>query len=616
MYARGSATDELSTTQAALDSLGRSICIGLFLVAGVWCLVLPPADGAQRWAAATVSLLAAAGMWAISSRTGTWAAYARWVLPPLTIVALAGLQLAAGDAGWWLPLETAAMGALMATAMMQPPLRSAVAALVMMVATIVPAVVAPAPSVDSAGLTSYRALQLFIAYAISLVGSVGLRRAEQRAGAQRRESDEALLAELRKQSRSDAQNSLQRVLHDTALNTLEAVANGVPEQRWRQLRRRCAADVAAVDRMADVGPPTEVATLLQNLSDQGIGIEADVEWLSDPPALVQEVVLAAVEEAVRNAAKHSGAQVVQLRALVTADSLVVEVVDGGAGFEVTQPGRLGVQASIVASMESVGGYAVVASEPGLGTRVSLRWDRARRQLASMMSGMRRRLVRVFAAAAAVSLLSFMIFTVTDPGLASPGLRIAAIVVTAAMVLILVRSALHGGVGRIEFLIVLVGLALLTLLLPWSDPYCASFQSSYPFDLRALLMSTIALTVVRARQLVMALTVLVVGSAFGNAVWLQLGSSCGWTYLMISGVAATIAIGAFGFAQNMDSQRSLLAAKVVSAEQDFGCPHCVWCWCLSYVCSMLWVVGIGVVHGGVRGVAAGVPTYEPGRGTAH
>ena len=310
MNARGSATDELSTTQAALDSLGRSICIGLFLVAGVWFLVLPPAQGTQLWVAATVSLLAAAGMWAVSGRTGRWAVDVQWVLPPLIIVALAGLQLASGDSGWWLPLDTASMGALMATAMMQSPLRSAAAALVMMVATIVPALVSPAQSVDSAGLTSYRALQLFIAYAISLVGSVGLRRAEQRAGAQRRESDEALLAELRKQSRSDAQNSLQRVLHDTALNTLEAVANGVPEQRWRQLRRRCAADVAAVDRMADVGPPIEVATLLQNLSDQGIGIEADVEWLSDPPALVQEVVLAAVEEAVRNAAKHSGAQVV------------------------------------------------------------------------------------------------------------------------------------------------------------------------------------------------------------------------------------------------------------------------------------------------------------------
>lgn len=87
----------------------------------------------------------------------------------------------------------------------------------------------------------------------------------------------------------------------------------------------------------------------------------------------RRAVLQAAREASVNAAKHSGADVVDIFAEVDGDGVEVFVRDRGAGFDVESipDDRLGVRRSIIARMERHGGSAQIRSAPGEGTEVRL-----------------------------------------------------------------------------------------------------------------------------------------------------------------------------------------------------------------------------------------------------
>jgi signal transduction histidine kinase len=74
-----------------------------------------------------------------------------------------------------------------------------------------------------------------------------------------------------------------------------------------------------------------------------------------------------------NAAKHSGADKIDVYAESTGSALEVFVRDRGRGFEpATVPlDRMGVRGSIVDRMQRHGGEATVRSAPGEGTEVRL-----------------------------------------------------------------------------------------------------------------------------------------------------------------------------------------------------------------------------------------------------
>ena len=74
-----------------------------------------------------------------------------------------------------------------------------------------------------------------------------------------------------------------------------------------------------------------------------------------------------------NAAKHSGAQRVDVYAEVTGDAADVFVRDRGRGFEesAVPTDRLGVRNSIVDRMRRHGGSAEIKTAPGKGTEVRL-----------------------------------------------------------------------------------------------------------------------------------------------------------------------------------------------------------------------------------------------------
>ena len=84
-------------------------------------------------------------------------------------------------------------------------------------------------------------------------------------------------------------------------------------------------------------------------------------------------LVAATREALQNAAKHSGAQRVDVYAEVGADGVEIFVRDRGVGFDpATVPAdRLGLRGSIVDRMVRHGGSSDVRSQPGDGTEVRL-----------------------------------------------------------------------------------------------------------------------------------------------------------------------------------------------------------------------------------------------------
>ncbi|MCA0294277.1 MAG: hypothetical protein LCH96_02985 [Actinobacteria bacterium] len=148
--------------------------------------------------------------------------------------------------------------------------------------------------------------------------------------------------------RSSAAGELARELLDTGLSRPGVEASDL---------RRAAFDVAA---------------------GQGVRLRWDVLSEGPPPATVNQALESAVGEAIRNAARHSGATLVTVSGEVGPVRCHVTVTDAGSGFDATAPptGRMGIPTSIVAQLGAVGGRAQVLSEPGAGTQVRLSWEPA------------------------------------------------------------------------------------------------------------------------------------------------------------------------------------------------------------------------------------------------
>lgn len=174
-----------------------------------------------------------------------------------------------------------------------------------------------------------------------------------------------------------------RLVHDTVINTLGALANGgAGVDDLDLVRARCARDITTVasivedaDLLARTGGIREGHDLLGiRVVERGLtgaGLRAQEGLL--PPASV-EVLARASTELVRNAAKHSGADEVVVDIRATGSGLVVEVSDEGVGFDgVARPGR-GIAESVLARLPGTGVTLELVSAPGEGTQATLSWS--------------------------------------------------------------------------------------------------------------------------------------------------------------------------------------------------------------------------------------------------
>jgi hypothetical protein len=184
---------------------------------------------------------------------------------------------------------------------------------------------------------------------------------------------------LRRTSHEAAEDA--RLVHDTVINTLGAVANyGSALGRDPAVRIRCRADLVVVESMllgrvdrrqssfADIGDASgRVSTARTGL----VGI--DLDELADLLGTdIVDALVGASQEAVRNVGKHAGVESCTVDVRRTGAEVVVSVTDRGIGFDPRSAAGHGLTESIQGRIRAAGGDASVESQPGRGTRVTIR----------------------------------------------------------------------------------------------------------------------------------------------------------------------------------------------------------------------------------------------------
>ena len=181
-------------------------------------------------------------------------------------------------------------------------------------------------------------------------------------------------ARVRSQERADVAAHL----HDSVLQTLALIQKHADDGRTvarlaraqeRDLRAWLYADPAAAETALS-GALKAAAAEVEDV--HGIPVEVVTVGDAELGDAARPIVLAA-REAMVNAAKHSGADKVDVYAESAGDRVEVFVRDRGRGFDTAavSEDRLGVRRSIVDRMERHGGSATVRSAPGEGTEVRL-----------------------------------------------------------------------------------------------------------------------------------------------------------------------------------------------------------------------------------------------------
>jgi signal transduction histidine kinase len=217
----------------------------------------------------------------------------------------------------------------------------------------------------------------------------------------------------RQEQQRDRDRAEAALLHDTVLSDLALVLNA-PDVIDDRVRARLLHDVATLSRgeKVDVGlrrqHPLNAefrTTLTRIASDfQWRGLRVDVSIdpnaTAELPAEVSAAALAAARACLENVLQHSGEDSAELVVGVTAvgderssdrgaavapvEQLTVMVVDAGVGFDpnAVPSDRLGLRASVVHRVESVGGSVRVWSAPGAGTSVLLAFPLASSEAAA------------------------------------------------------------------------------------------------------------------------------------------------------------------------------------------------------------------------------------------
>jgi signal transduction histidine kinase len=185
--------------------------------------------------------------------------------------------------------------------------------------------------------------------------------------------DDALVA--------DARADMAAHLHDSVLQTLALIQRRAGDPKAvTALARRQEREL----RQWLYGESLGSATLSEALSAEIIDVEdrhgVDVELVSVGDCeLTPEVtaVVKAAREAMVNAAKHSGAERIDVYAEADPDLLSVYVRDRGTGFDLADvdDDRMGVRGSIIERVKRVGGRAIIRTAPGEGTEVRLELPR-------------------------------------------------------------------------------------------------------------------------------------------------------------------------------------------------------------------------------------------------
>ena len=178
------------------------------------------------------------------------------------------------------------------------------------------------------------------------------------------------------------------IVHDSVLTTLISAARAeTPEAKELAATMAAAAmghlrDAAAVS--PDDGTMVRFSTLVDRITDAASALSTpwDVRVRSigsgSLPTLSAEAIYSASVQAMVNSLQHAGeAEVTRWVAIrgVRPNGIEVVVADTGQGFDLAAipQERLGVRVSILERVANAGGRALIQSESGQGTMVTIRW---------------------------------------------------------------------------------------------------------------------------------------------------------------------------------------------------------------------------------------------------
>ena len=177
--------------------------------------------------------------------------------------------------------------------------------------------------------------------------------------------------------RADARADMAAHLHDSVLQTLALIQRQSDDPKAvQQLARRQERELRTwlygEEQPEETLKVALTAAAAEVEDERGVPVEVVMVGDCDTSDPVQALVRAA-REAMVNAAKHSGADKIDVYAEVSEELIEVFVRDRGQGFDAdgVAEDRLGVKRSIIDRMARHGGTATVRSRPGDGTEVRL-----------------------------------------------------------------------------------------------------------------------------------------------------------------------------------------------------------------------------------------------------
>ncbi len=188
-----------------------------------------------------------------------------------------------------------------------------------------------------------------------------------------------LATERRDRIRSEERSEMAAHLHDSVLQTLALIQRSDDPKKMVTLARSQERELRnwLYGHERPVGEVSLSAALeaAAGRVEQAHDVPVEVVVVNDVPVASPafEAVVKAANEAMNNAARHSGASRVSVYAEALNGTVDVYVSDQGGGFEIGEvpEDRHGVRESILARMSRHGGNATIHSEPGEGTEVHL-----------------------------------------------------------------------------------------------------------------------------------------------------------------------------------------------------------------------------------------------------
>ena len=180
-------------------------------------------------------------------------------------------------------------------------------------------------------------------------------------------------------------------LHETVLNTLNAIARGGVKVD-AALRSRCQDAIAVLRRMRTIDSTVpamdsqdwrhDLEESIVELRDLGMAVYLTLDVRGTLPSEVYAACITAIREACTNARRHSGASSVSLEIATSgggsrsrATALRIRIGDDGRGFDAEQnTTRFGLPQAILGPLTDLGGHVSIDAQPESGVTISLDWQ--------------------------------------------------------------------------------------------------------------------------------------------------------------------------------------------------------------------------------------------------